>query len=161
MRGASAGAGGVWLRAALWLLLGGWLGAWTLFAFVVAPTAFRVSPSTHVAGQVVGPVLTALHLYGGGAGLALSALAWALARRGLALWLPLAMSTLCLVSQFGVTAEIEVVRELAFGPGGSAELAARFQRLHRLSMAIYATVGAAGFVLLAIHARADAPPPGP
>jgi hypothetical protein len=132
-----------------------------LFAFVVAPTAFRALPSTHVAGQLVGPVLTALHLYGAGAGLALSALAWALARRGLALWLPIAMSTLCLVSQFGVTAQIEAVRELAFGPGGSAEMAARFQRLHGLSMAIYAAVGAAGFVLVAIHARADTPPRSP
>ena len=29
------------LRTVAWVLLGGWLGAWALFAFVVAPTAFQ------------------------------------------------------------------------------------------------------------------------
>ena len=145
-----------WPRAALWLLLAGWLGAWVLFAFVVAPIAFRVLPTTRIAGQLVGPVLTALHLYGAGAGIALAALAWALSRTGAALWIPLAMAALCLVSQFGVTAQIEAIRDLAFGPSGSPEIAARFQLLHRVSMGIYTAVGVAGFALVAIHARADA-----
>jgi hypothetical protein len=145
-----------WLRAALWLLLAGWLGAWVLFAFVVAPTAFRVLPTTQLAGRLVGPVLAALHLYGAGAGVALAALAWALARTGSALWIPLAMGALCLVSHFGVTAQIEVVRPLAFGASGSPEMAARFQLLHRISMGVYTAVGVAGFALVAIHARADA-----
>jgi hypothetical protein len=144
------------LRAALWLLLGGWIGAWVLFAFVVAPTAFRVLPTTQVGGQLVGPVLRALHLYGAGAGVALAALAWGLARSGVGLWIPLAMSALCLVSHFGVTAQIEAIRPLVFGPAGSPEIAARFQLLHRLSMGIYTAVGGAGFLLVAIHARADA-----
>jgi hypothetical protein len=144
------------LRAALWLLLGGWIGAWVFFAFVVAPTAFRVLPTTQVGGQLVGPVLRALHLYGAGAGVALAALAWGLARSGVGLWIPLAMSALCLVSHFGVTAQIEAIRPLVFGPAGSPEIAARFQLLHRLSMGIYTAVGGAGFLLVAIHARADA-----
>ncbi len=156
MRAAPSGASATWLRAALWLLLGGWLGAWTLFAFVVAPTAFRVLPSTQVAGQLVTPVLTALHLYGGGAGIALAAVAWALARTGPGVWLPLTMGGLCLVSQFGVTAQIEAIRDLVFGPSGNPDLAARFQLLHRVSMGIYTAVGVAGFALVAIHARADA-----
>ncbi len=155
MRPDPSGASAVWLHAALWLLLAGWLGAWILFAFVVAPTAFRVLPTTRVAGQLVGPVLTALHLYGVGAGLALAALAWGLARTGASLWIPLAMGALCLVSQFGVTAQIEAIRPLAFGPSGSPEMAARFQLLHRVSMGIYTAVGVAGFVLVAIHSRAD------
>ena len=59
------------LRSALWLCLGGWVGAYALFAFVVAPTAFRVLSTPGDAGQLVGPVLRALHLYGLGAGAAL------------------------------------------------------------------------------------------
>ena len=33
------------LRAALWLVLGGWVGSWACFGLVVAPNAFRVLPS--------------------------------------------------------------------------------------------------------------------
>jgi len=149
------GAGGAWLRGLSWLMLGGWIGAWVLFAFVIAPTAFRVLPSTRIAGELIGPVLTTLHLYGAVAGVALAALAWGLSRTGVCLWLPLAMSVLCLVSQYGVTSRIEQIRPLVFGPGGSPELAARFQLLHQLSMGIYTAVGLAAFLLVAIHARAD------
>jgi hypothetical protein len=151
----SRGAGEVWLRAISWLLLGGWIGAWVLFAFVVAPTAFRVLPSTQIAGQLIGPVLTTLHLYAAVAGVALAGLAWGLSRTGVCLWLPLAMSALCLVSQFGVTGHIEAIRPLVFGPQGSPEFAARFQLLHQLSMGIYTVVGLAAFLLVALHARAD------
>jgi hypothetical protein len=127
------------------------------FAFSVAPTAFRTLPSTRIAGQLIGPVLATLHLYGAAAGVALAALAWVSARTGAFVWLPLAMSALCAVSHFGVTAEIESIRPLAFGPEGSPEFAARFQLLHRLSMGIYTVVGLAGFALVALHARADEP----
>jgi hypothetical protein len=149
------GADAVWLRALSWLLLGGWIGAWVLFAFVVAPTAFRVLPSTQIAGQLIGPVLTTLHLYGAAAGVTLSCLAWGLSRTGVRVWLPLAMSALCLVSQFGVTSRIEAIRPLVFGPQGGPEFAARFQLLHQLSMGIYTAVGLAAFVLVALQARAD------
>ena len=155
MSTSARGAAGTWLRGLSWLLLGGWIGAWVLFAFVIAPTAFRVLPSTQVAGLLIGPVLTTLHLYGVLAGVALAALAWGLSRTGVCLWLPLSMSALCLVSQYGVTSRIEEIRPLVFGPEGSQELAARFQLLHQLSMGIYTAVGLAAFLLLALHARAD------
>ena len=153
---AARGVGAVWLRALSWLVLGGWLGAWVLFAFVIAPTAFRVLPSTEIAGHLIAPVLATLHLYGVVAGLALAALAWGLARTGWCVWLALSMSALCAVSHFGVTAQIEAIRPLVFGPQGSPEVAARFQLLHRISMGIYTCVGLAGFLLVALHARADA-----
>ena len=156
MHGLARGAAGPWLGALWWLLLGGWIGAWVFFAFAVAPTAFRVLPSTQIAGLLIGPVLATLHLSGAAAGVALAALAWGLSRTGAFLWLPLAMSALCLVSHFGVTAQIEAIRPLAFGPEGSPEMAARFQLLHRLSMGIYTSVGLAGFLLVALHARKDA-----
>ena len=38
-----------------------WIGGLIFFAFVLAPTAFRVLPSTHLAGNVVGRALGKLH----------------------------------------------------------------------------------------------------
>jgi hypothetical protein len=143
------------LRAALWLLLGCWLGAWFLFAFGVAPTAFRrLSPE--VAGSLVGPLLTLLHLYGALSGVLLALLGRALRRPPWAVALPLLMSGLCLASHFGVTARIDEIRQLAFGAGGSLEVAERFARLHRLSMGIYTAVGLMALALLGLHAAADA-----
>ena len=60
------------LRTCLWLLLGGWFGSYLLFGAVIAPTAFAVLPSTQLAGDLVGPVLMKLNLYGVFAGIALA-----------------------------------------------------------------------------------------
>ncbi len=38
-----------------------WVGGLLFFAFVLAPTAFQVLPSTHMAGNVVGRALSKLH----------------------------------------------------------------------------------------------------
>lgn len=38
-----------------------WIGGLIFFAFVMAPTAFQVLPSTHLAGNVVGRALGKLH----------------------------------------------------------------------------------------------------
>jgi hypothetical protein len=144
------------LRSALWLLLGGWLGAWGLFAFVVAPTAFGVLPSTEIAGTLVGPVLAALHPYGVGAGLGLALLGRALGRGALLTALPLVTSAVCVYSHFGVSAEIAEIRDLAFGPDGSADGGARFSELHRLSVMLYTAIGMAVAALVVLHAK-DAP----
>ena len=76
--------GALALRSTLWLVLGGWFGAWMLFAVGVAPAAFRVLPSSEIAGSLISPLLKGLHLYGIAAGLGLSCLSIAL-RRGLLL----------------------------------------------------------------------------
>jgi hypothetical protein len=144
------------LRSALWLLLGGWVGAWVLFGAVVSRVAFRVLPSPELAGSLVGPVLETLHLYGGFAGVALALLAAALGRGPVRIALPLLMAGLCLYSHFGVTAEIAEIRGRVFGPEGSLELAARFSRLHRLSVALFVFVGACSMLLLGLHAHAEA-----
>lgn len=148
------------LRSALWLALGVWIGAWTLFGAVVAPTAFRVLPTTEMAGALVGPMLRALHLYGACAGVALALLARALGRGPLCVGLPFLLAALCLYSEFGITAEISEIRDLAFGPEGSAKASARFQSLHRRSVAVFASVGVGALVLLGLHARAESPPRG-
>ena len=45
-----------------------WVGGITFFAFVLAPTAFRVLPSVHLAGAVVGASLRGLNGLGLGCG---------------------------------------------------------------------------------------------
>jgi hypothetical protein len=146
------------LRGLLWLLLGGWIGSWLCFALVVAPTAFRVLPSSAAAGALVAPVLETLHLYGAGAGLMLSALALGLRRGALPVVLPLAMAAACLYSQFGVSAELAEIREQVFGPTGNELVAARFAHLHRVSMGIYSAVLLGALALLGVHVAHDVRP---
>jgi hypothetical protein len=143
------------LRASLWLLLGSWIGAWLCFGLVVAPAAFRVLPTLAIAGQLIGPVLDALHGYGAVAGALLALIAWRLGRGPGLVLLSLAAAVLCAVSQLVITPQIDVIRPLAFGPEGSPELAAQFNWLHQISVGIFCVVGAMTLILLAGHVRAD------
>jgi len=143
------------LRGGLWLLLGGWLGAWFLFAFSVAPTAFQSLP-TELAGSVVDPVIASLHFYGAAAGIVLFGIGRSLGR---GLWhqlLPLLMAALCLGSELILTPQIDQLRALTFGPGATLEATARWWRLHGFSMAIYTTVGVLAMALVGLHAWSDA-----
>ncbi len=149
---------GTVLRSLLWLLLGGWVGSWALFGLVIAPTAFRVLPSTEIAGTVIGPVLTTLHLFGAAAGFGVSAIAAVFRRGRLRVALPLLLAVACLYSQFGVSAEISEIRDQVFGPEGNEALAARWGSLHRLSLGIYLTVSGAILWLLVLHAASDSRP---
>ncbi len=143
------------LRSALWLTLGLWIGGWALFSTIVAPTAFRVLPNTEIAGTVIGPTLNALHLFGAAAGLVLALLARMLGRSPRLITIPLIMGALCLYTHFGVSAEMSELRALAFGPEGSPDSAVRFHQLHRVSVAIFLSLGVAAVTLLVLHARAD------
>jgi uncharacterized membrane protein len=49
------------LRFLMLLSLICWIGGLIFFAFVLAPTAFQVLPSTHLAGNLVGRALSKLH----------------------------------------------------------------------------------------------------
>jgi len=155
MPGARASTRAVALRVALWLLLGGWIGAWLCFGLVVAPTAFRVLPSMDLAGQLIGPVLDTLHWYGAVAGTLLALLGWTLGRSRSLVLLSLVAAALCAFSQLGITPRIAMLRPLAFGPQGSPEIAARFHQLHQLSVMIFVGVGLSTLILLAGHVRAD------
>jgi len=143
------------LRVCSWLLLSGWIGSWARFGLLVAPTAFRVLPTTELAGRFVTPVVSALHGYGAVAGLLLALLAWRLGRGPLLVVLPLAAAALCAGSELVISPQIAAIRPLVFGPEGSPELAARFQHLHRVSVVIFVSVGLSTLVLLAAHVRAD------
>jgi hypothetical protein len=52
------------LRFLMLLSLIAWIGGLMFFAFVLAPTAFHVLPTTHLAGNVVGRALGKLHWIG-------------------------------------------------------------------------------------------------
>jgi hypothetical protein len=140
--------------------LGGWVGSWTLFALVIAQVAFRVLPSPEVAGLLVSPVLAVLHNYGAFAGAALAGVALALRRGRLLVLLPLALSLACLVSQYGVTPQMEGLHELAFGAGGNVAAAARYRQLHGLSMGIFTTVLVCAIALVVLHVRRETPQTG-
>jgi hypothetical protein len=155
-----AGASGVLLRCALWLVLGGWFGSWACFGMLVAPLSFQLLPSTRIAGSLVGPILNALHLYGAVAGGILALLAWRLERGRLLIGLPLLLAAACLYTHFGVSVEMAEISDRAFGPEGSELLSARFNQLHRRSLGIFLAVSAATVGLVVLHARADAPVPG-
>ena len=144
------------LRTCLWLLLGGWFGSYLLFGAVIAPIAFAVLPSTEMAGSLVGPVLTRLHLYGALAGVPLALVSKLLGRNPLLITTPVALSLLCVYSHFGVSAELTEIRHLHFGAAATPEVAARFSQLHRISLAAFIGVGMAVTILIGSHARADA-----
>lgn len=105
------------LRFLFLLSLGAWIGAIILFTFV-APTAFAVAPTRHMAGEIVGRCLNYLHWIGivcgvvfSGASITYSSLTLgrteAFAPRHLAVYF---MLVLTLVSQFGVTPRMHQLR---------------------------------------------------
>jgi hypothetical protein len=127
-----------------------------LFAFVVAPTAFAVLPGGESAGQVVGPVLRAIHLFGIAAGCVLAGLALGLGRRTWLWVLPLVLAAACAYSEFVITAEISGVLPHDLGGPSPAERAARFATLHRLSMILFTLVGLGAAALVFGHVHSDA-----
>lgn len=147
------------LRAIRWLLLGGWLGSWALFALVIAPTAFQVLPSSEVAGALVSPVLRTLHLYGLAAGLTLFAIAFSFRERRLLKLLPLALALLCLATEFGLTTAITDIRPSMFGPETPYGAASQFSQLHLLSRMLFGTVLAGVAILTVLHSADEGSAP--
>jgi hypothetical protein len=105
------------LRLLMMLSLGIWLGGIVLFA-VLAPTAFSVLPTRHLAGSIVGPMLSKLHWIGLISGIIflISSLSYsriatgdvhALSARNLLLCI---MLVLTLISQFGITSRTAALR---------------------------------------------------
>ena len=106
------------LRYLMLLSLIVWLGGLIFFAFVLAPTAFSVLPSRHLAGTVVGRSLGALHWMGIAAGiifLASSILYNRLSKGAAHVFnarhvLICLMLVLTLVSQFGIIPRMDALR---------------------------------------------------
>lgn len=123
-----------------------WVGGLGFFAFVVAPVAFRLLPSAHDAGLVVGGTLRSLHWIGlvGGVSFCVATLSlwlWAEVPARVGFAIQLALTLLMLLgtaySQFSILPAMERDRIAA---GGDVSLAAMgdagrvdFERLHQLS----------------------------
>lgn len=95
-----------------------WIGGLIFFAFVLAPTAFSILPTTHLAGNVVGRALSKLHWIAIGSGIVflVSSLLYSrftggtahvFAARHVLLCLMLALT---LVSQFGIMPRMDTLR---------------------------------------------------
>lgn len=121
-----------------------WVGGIIFFAFVVAPVAFTVLPSTHIAGTVVAASLRALDEIGLVSALwlviAIALLLWRATRRRLLtiqLILVLAMATATAAIQWSIIPRMERDRIAA---GGDIDAASPdnpnrldFERLHPIS----------------------------
>ena len=132
------------LRFLMILSLVVWVGGISFLSFVEAPTAFRVAPTRHMAGSIVGPSLSLLHwigLYSGviflGSSMLLSSLTTGSARpfsaRNLFVFF---MLLLTVISQFGVSPKMAALRTSfqdidQVAPDNPARI--EFQALHRWS----------------------------
>jgi uncharacterized membrane protein len=140
-----------------------WVGGIAFFAFVLAPTAFAVLPTTHLAGSVVAVTLSKLHWIGIVCGIAFLICSMGLQRvvRGRAR--PLAMPHLLLyamlaltcISQFAVMPKMARLR-VSVGEIESVPVAnparAQFEALHVWSVRLEGAVLLFG--VLAVYSTA-------
>lgn len=146
-------------RIALWLALGGWIGALLLCGGVVVGAAFELVPDPGVAAALVGRVLGPVQLAGIGLGLGLAALGGALGRGGLAVALPILLAALCAANHFGVSPAVAAI-DLA-DPAAGPDAGLRFARLHRLSVGLFVAVAVGTLLLAALHAARELRQGGP
>lgn len=143
------------LRTVLWLSLGGWVGSWAFFAFVVSRVAFQVLPGD-IAGNLAGSLLMTLHFGGAMAALIAAGSAAALGRKGWLVGLPLGLALICLFSELWISPEIAAVRPSTLAEASSVASSEHFRLLHRLSIGLFLAVHFASMILIGLHARLDA-----
>ena len=152
------------LRFLMLLSLVVWIGGLIFFAFVLAPTAFTVLPTTHLAGNVVGRALSKLHwiaIFSGIIFLVSSLLysrftdgtAHVFAARHILLC---AMLALTLVSQFGIMPRMDTLRaslgEVSAAPIDNPDRI-QFDALHVWSTRVEGAVLLLGLVVVYLTAR--------
>jgi hypothetical protein len=102
-----------------WLVLAVWLGAMVFFSAAVAPSAFGVLPTRHLAGTLVNSVLGKLEWWGLVCGLLLTGIQAAQVIRAgklttwagrLAVGLPVLMTVVVAISKFVVSAKLAAIR---------------------------------------------------
>ena len=143
------------LRLGLWSSLGGWVGSWFFFAFVVSRIAFQVLPGD-IAGDLAGDLLTRLHWGGAAAACLAAGCAFGLGRRGWLITLPLVLALVCIFNELWVSPEIALVRPSTLGAASSELTANRFRILHRLSLGLFLAVHFTSMTLIVRHASLDA-----
>jgi uncharacterized membrane protein len=152
------------LRFLMLLSLVVWIGGLIFFAFVVAPTAFSVLPTSHLAGNVVGRSLGKLHWIAIISGIVflISSLLYSrftdgtahvFAARHVLLCL---MLVLTLVSQFGIIPRMDALRaslgEVRSVPIDNPERV-QFDALHVWSTRVESAVLLLGLVVVYLTAR--------
>jgi uncharacterized membrane protein len=152
------------LRFLMLLSLVVWIGGLIFFAFVLAPTAFTVLPTTHLAGNVVGRALSKLHWIAIGSGIVflISSLLYSritdgaahvFAARHVLLCLMLALT---LVSQFGIMRRMDTLR-VSLGDVNSAPIdnpdRIQFEALHVWSTRVEGAVLLLGLVVVYVTAQ--------
>jgi uncharacterized membrane protein len=152
------------LRFLMLLSLVCWIGGLIFFAFVLAPTAFSVLPSTHLAGNVVGRSLGKLHWIGIASGIVFlgssliysrltDGTAHVFAARHVLLCLMLALT---LISQFGIIPRMDVLRA-SLGDVRSAAIdnpqRVQFDAMHLWSTRVEGTVLLLGLVVTYLMTR--------
>jgi len=152
------------LRFLMLLSLVCWIGGLIFFAFVVAPTAFSVLPTSHLAGNVVGRSLGKLHWIGliSGVVFLVSSLLYSrftdgtahvFAARHVLLCLMLALT---LISQFGIIPRMDALRaslgEVRSVPLDNPERV-QFDALHAWSTRVESAVLLLGLVVVYLTAQ--------
>lgn len=143
---ASIGRETLW-RSLLGLALGGWIGAWGFFAFVVSRLAFRILPG-NVAGDLAGALLRILHLGGATAAAIIAVSLVALGRRGWVVYLPIALGLVALGSEQVLSPQIAALRPSTLGASSTEATQSRFGLLHGLSLGLFMSVHLASIALL-------------
>jgi len=152
------------LRFLMLLSLIVWIGGLIFFAFVLAPTAFSVLPTTHLAGNVVGRALNKLHWIAIASGIVflISSLLYSrftdgtahlFAARHILLCLMLALT---LVSQFGIIPRMDTLRA-SLGDVRSAPIdnpdRVQFDALHVWSTRVEGAVLMIGLMVVYLTAQ--------
>jgi uncharacterized membrane protein len=152
------------LRFLMLLSLIVWIGGLIFFAFVLAPTAFSVLPTTHLAGNVVGRALSKLHWIAIASGIVFlsSSLVYSrftdgaahlFAARHVLLCLMLALT---LISQFGIIPRMDALRaslgEVRAVPMDNPERV-QFDALHVWSTRVESAVLLLGLMVVYLTAR--------
>lgn len=162
---ASVGAGVRTLAFFEVLIIGIWLGAMMFFSFAVAPSAFSVLPSRHLAGQIVSSTLTKVEVLGlvfGSVLLIIQMLGWrarAAEGRGrlIRLVLVAVMIVMAALSRFWVSPALNTLRGAMGGRiddvPATDPLRVEFNDLHQYSVWLMATAMIAGITLLFLTVR--------
>jgi uncharacterized membrane protein len=152
------------LRFLMLLSLVCWIGGLIFFAFVLAPTAFSVLPTTHLAGNVVGRALGKLHWIGFISGIVylISSLLYSRVTDGTAHIFAARHVLLCLmlgltlVSQFGIIPRMDVLRaslgEVSTAPIDNPERV-QFDALHVWSTRVEGAVLLLGLIVVYLTAQ--------
>ena len=146
---------GTFLRSLLWLAIGGWIGAWAFFAFVVSRIAFQVLPGD-IAGDLAGDLLSVLHVGGAVAAVVIAGANRALGRRGWVVLFPLILGVACAASEIFLSPAVAAVRPSTLGVESTMEAQQRFRLLHGASLGLFMTIHAASIALLVLISRQDA-----